>query len=197
VVVQTQVWLGKVGQSPLIGPVLVMVVVREIAPLLVNFIVIGRSGTAMATELATMKLNGEIRVLDAQGLDPFVYLVLPRVVGAAASVFCLTIVFIAVSFVSGYFSGALLGANMGPPSLFVSEIFKAVRPADVLNVIVKTLLPGATTGAICCAEGLGVGAATTEIPQAATRAVVRSVAAMFVLSALVSLLTYVHARGLP
>ncbi|MFH0952709.1 MAG: ABC transporter permease [Verrucomicrobiota bacterium] len=190
IVVQTQVWLSEFGQKELLGPILVMVIVREVGPLLVNFIVIGRSGTAMATELGNMKVSGEVHVLDAQGLDPFVYLVMPRVLGAAISVFCLTVLFIVVSFISGYLSGILLGANTGEPGLFAESVFKAVRPADVLNLLVKTLVPGLVTGAICCTEGLSIGGATTEVPQATTRALVRSAAALFVISAVVSVLTY-------
>jgi len=190
VVVQFQYWLTKLGQSQLLGPVLVMVIIRELGPLLVNFIIIGRSGTAMAIELGNMKLSGEVRALDAQGLDPFTYLVLPRVVGAAVSVFCLTIIFIVVSFMSGYVSGLLMGATSGHPSLFINSIFEAVQQADVLNVLIKTLVSGAMTGVICCTEGLSVNTAWTEVPQAATRAVVRSTAALFIISAIVSLVTY-------
>jgi phospholipid/cholesterol/gamma-HCH transport system permease protein len=190
VVVQTQLWLGKVGQSALLGPVLVMVIVREVGPLLVNFVVIGRSGTAMATELGNMRIAGEVHVLDAQGLDPFVYLVMPRVLGAAVSIFCLTVIFIVVSLVSGYLSGLLLGANTGAPGLFAASVFKAVQPADVFNLLAKTLIPGLVTGAICSTEGLSVSTAVTEVPQAATRAVVRSTAALFVVSAVISLVTY-------
>lgn len=190
VVVQTQVWLAKVGQTALLGPILVMVVVREVGPLLVNFVVIGRSGTAMATELGNMRISGEVHVLDAQGLDPFTYLVMPRVLGAALSVFCLTVVFIVVSFVSGYLSGLLLGANPGDVRLFSNSVFRAVTPADVVNLIAKTLIPGLVTGAVCCTEGLSVSTAVTEVPQATTRALVRSVAALFIISALVSVLTY-------
>jgi len=190
VVVQFQYWLTKLGQSHLLGPALVMVVVRELGPLLVNYIVICRSGTAMAIEMGSMKIAGEVRVLDAQGLDPFTYLVLPRVVGAAVSVFCLTIIFIVVAFISGYLCGVLLGASAGHPGLFVRSVLQAVAPVDVINVVLKTLVPGALTGVVCCTEGLGVGTAATEVPQAATRAVVRSVAALFVISALISVLSY-------
>ena len=190
VVVQTQVWLARAGQTQLLGPVLVMVIIRELGPLLVNFIVIGRSGTAVATELGNMNISGEVRVLDAQGLDPLVYLVWPRVLGIAISVFCLTIVFIVISFVSGYFSGLLLGANTGPPALFIKSVFKAVHQVDLFNLLAKTIIPGVLTGVICCTEGLGVSDAVTEVPQATTRAVVLSVTALFLTSALVSLFTY-------
>lgn len=189
VVVQAQVWLTKFGQSALLGPILVMVVIREVGPLLANFVVIGRSGTAIATELGNMNVAGEIRVMDAMGLDPFSYLVLPRVIGMAVSIFCLTVVFIGVSFFSGYVCGILSGASIEQPGLFVDSVFKAVRPADVVNLIVKTLVPGLMTGTVCCMEGLGVET-VTEVPQAATRAVVRSITYLFITSALVSLLTY-------
>jgi phospholipid/cholesterol/gamma-HCH transport system permease protein len=191
VVLQAQVWLTKVGQSTLFGPLLVAVVIRELGPLLTNFVVIGRSGTAIASELAAMRVNGEIHVLEAQGLDPFTYLVVPRIIGVMASVFCLTIVSIGVSFASGYLSGFLLDVGTaGGVELFVDGVLKAVRPADIVNVLAKTLIPGALTGAICCTEGLSAARAATEIPQAAGRAVVRSVAALFVTSAVVSVLTY-------
>jgi phospholipid/cholesterol/gamma-HCH transport system permease protein len=190
IVVQTQVWLAKVGQSQLLGPVLVMVVIREVGPLLVNFVIIGRSGTAIATELGNMKISGEVYLLDGQGLDPFTYLVVPRAVGAAISIFCLTVVFILVSFVSGYISGWVLNANPGPVDLFIHSVFRAIQPADAGNLFIKTIIPGLTTGAICCIEGLSVHTAVTEVPQSATRAVVRSTIALFVVSAVVSLVTY-------
>lgn len=190
VVVQTQVALSKFGQSGMIGPILVMVIIREIGPLLTNFVVIGRSGTAMTTELANMKVNGEVELLDAQGLDPFLYLVLPRALGAAISIFCLTIIFIAVSFISGFLMGILLGADTGNPLLFVRSVFGAITKADVLNLLIKSFVPGLLMGSICCSEGLGVKGVVTEVPQAATRAVVRSTAALFITSALVSLVTY-------
>ena len=190
VVVQAQVWLSRFGQSALAGPLLVAVVIRELGPLLTNFLVIGRSGTAITTELAIMRVNGEIRVLDAQGLDPFTYLVMPHVIGVMVSVFCLTIVFICVSFASGFLSALLMGAAPGGPGLFLHAVLNAITPADVFNVLAKTVVPGLLTGAICCSEGLGVEGAMSEVPQAAGRAVLRSVGALFISSALVSIMTY-------
>ena len=191
VVVQAQLWLGKTGQTALLGPILVMVIIREVAPLLVNFIVIGRSGNAIATELASMKVSGEIRVLEAQGLDTLVYLAMPRVLGMAVSVFCLTIAFIAVSFASGYFCGVLMGVGAAEPRMFIDSILKDVHLPDVFNLLAKTLIPGILTSVICILEGLSVQRAITEVPQAATRAVVRSIAALFIVSVIVSILSYI------
>lgn len=190
VVVQAMVWLHKFGQSERLGPLLVMVIIREAGPLLVNFIIIGRSGTAIATELGNMRIAGEVKVLDAQGLDPFPYLVVPRSLGAAIAVFCLTVLFIVVSFFSGYVSAVLMGANPGYPSLFVNSVFGAIQPWDVIALVAKTLIPGLITGVICCSEGLSVVSAVTEVPQAASRALVRSTAWLFVVSALISTVLY-------
>lgn len=190
VVVQAQYWLMRLGQAALIGPILTAVVVREVGPLLTNFVVIARSGTAISTELANMKVHGEIRALDAMGIDPFIYLVIPRVLGVAASTFCLTIIFLAVTFIGGFL--CLWAIELGDVDigLFFGNIFSAIGVRDVFSLLAKSILPGMMTGAICCDEGLAVGPAATEVPIAATRGVMRSVAALFVTSLLISLMAY-------
>ena len=191
VVVQAQMWIGRLGQSELLGPLLVTVIVREVGPLLVNFIVIGRSATAMAAELAGMTVRNEVAVLDAQGLDPMVYLVMPRAVSMAVCVFCLTIVMVVVSFVSGYVSGALMGTTPAAPAIFARSVFQGMAPGDFYNLVAKTLIPGLLTAVIACSEGLSVEGVATDIPQAVTRTVVRSNAAVITVSVIVSVLTYI------
>lgn len=190
VVTQTQFWLVKFGNSGMLGPLLVAVLIREVGPLLVNFVVIGRSGTAVSTELANMKVHGETDVLDAQGIDSTVYLAMPRVLGITVSVFCLAVIFVVVSCASGYAFGFLLGVTRGDPLYFMDSIAAAVSPRDIANFIAKTLWPGLITGALCCYEGLSVRGSLTEVPQAATRGVVRSLAALLIVSAIISVLTY-------
>lgn len=191
VVTQSQVWLGKIGQSEMIAPILVAVIIRELGPILVNLIVIARSGTAVATELAGMRVRGETDTLDALGLDPFVYLLLPRVTGMALSVLGLTVFFVAISFSSGYLFGLLLGITPTDSGRFVSGILGAITPRDVFGFLGKTLIPPAAVASICCIEGFGVHGSVNEVPQAATRAVVRSIAATLLISVLVSILTYI------
>jgi len=190
VVAQAQLWLTRVGQKALLGDILVMIVIREAAPLLTNFVVIGRSGTAIATELASMRVSGEVHLLEQLGIDQFIYLVVPRVFGVMVSVFCLTVIFVVVSFTSGYITGLAMGVETGHPAVFIRSVFQALTPAGFLNVAAKTLLPGLTTGALCCFEGLSIRGAATEVPQAGTRAVVYSVAVLFLVSAGVSVFTY-------
>lgn len=188
-VTQAQFWMSRLGTSEFLGPFLVTVIFREIGPLLVCLVLIGRSGTAIATELGGMVVRQEVKVLDAQGLDPMLYLVVPRVVGMAASVFALTMGFALVSLASGYFFARLVGIAPGSLELFLSSILNGITPTDILNLLAKTLPTGLVIGAICCVEGLNVNY-VTEIPQAATRTVVRANTALFVIYAAVSFATY-------
>ena len=190
VVVQLTFWVGAAGQSQLVGPLLVAVVARELGPMLINLVVIVRSGSAMTTELGVLKINGEVRALEARGGDPFLLLVMPRVLGVAVSTFCLTVVFILVAFASGFLFAAWTGKGSSDVFLFADIVSKAVQPKDVLNVLAKSILPALFASASCCIGGLGVGGSVAEIPEATQRALTRSVAGLFVISAVVSLLTY-------
>jgi phospholipid/cholesterol/gamma-HCH transport system permease protein len=190
VVVQLTFWTGEAGQSQLLGPLLVTVVARELGPVLINLIVIVRSGSAMTTELGVLKINGEVRALEAQGSDPFLHLLMPRVLGMAVATLCLTIVFILVAFASGYLFAAWMGMGSSDLVLFADTVSGAVQPKDVFNILAKSILPALFVSASCCIGGLGVGGSVADIPRATQRALTRSVAGLFVISAVVSLLTY-------
>jgi phospholipid/cholesterol/gamma-HCH transport system permease protein len=190
VVAQLTFWVGEAGHSQLLGPLLVAVVARELGPVLTNIVVVVRSSSAMAAELAVLKISGEVRTLEAQGSDPFLYLVMPRVLGMAVSTFCLTIVFILVAFASGYLFAAWVGKGSHDMLLFADTVSSAVRPNDVFSILAKSILPALFASASCCIGGLGVGGSVTEILRAMQWAVTRSVAGPFVISAVVSLLTY-------
>jgi phospholipid/cholesterol/gamma-HCH transport system permease protein len=190
VVVQLVFWVAEAGQSQMLGPLLVAVVARELSPVLIGIIVIVRSGSAMATELGIMKIGGRVHVLDAQGVSPFLYLVVPRVLAATVSTFCLTIVFILVAFASGYLFGATVGKGSRDLLLFADTVSSAVRHKDVLAILSKSILPALFTSTSCCIGGLSVGGSLTEVPQATQRSLVRSIVGLFVISAVVSYLTY-------
>jgi len=190
VVVQLTFWIGEAGQSQMLGPLLVTVVARELGPVLINLVLIVRSGSTMTTELGVLKINGEVDALEAQGGDAFLHLVMPRVLGLAVSTFCLTIIFILVAFVSGFLFAAWTGQGSRNLLLFADTVAGAVHPKDILNILAKSILPALFAGASCCLGGLDVGRSFSEIPPATQRALTRSVAGLFVISAVVSLLTY-------
>ena len=108
----------------------------------------------------------------------------------AVSAFCLTVIFVLVTFASGYGFGTFIGQANADPTVFVNSVFKALHPGDGLGFLVKCLLPALLTGVICSTEGLSVAGGVTEVPRAAKRALTRSLGALFITSAAVSLLVY-------
>lgn len=190
IVLQASVWLDRIGQVGLLGPILVTTLVRELGPVITGMVIIGRSGAAITTELGNMRVHGEDRVLDAQGVDSFIYLVMPRVIGMMISLFCLTIVFLIMAFFTGFIVGRLLNLGGGASVQFVDAILSSLKPVDIINLVTKTLIPGLLIGAVTCMEGLKIGDAVTQVPQAVTRALVRAVGALFLVSAIVSILSY-------
>lgn len=190
IVFQLDVWTGKLGQSQKLGPLLVAVVARELAPLFANFVLIVRGGSAIATELGLMKASGEVRVLEAQGIEPLPFLVMPRVLAMALSAFCLTVIFVVVAFASGFSFGALFGHTNPDPTVFVNSVFKAVHPFDAIGLLVKCLVPALLTAVICSVDGLSAEPGVTNVPGVVKKALARSLAALFVTSVIVSFLTY-------
>ena len=191
IVLQSQVWLLDAGQSAWIGPFLVASLLREIAPLVVNIVVLLRSGSAIVTELGNMTVAGEVRVLEGQGIDPFHYLVMPRILGLSISVMALTVVFLIVAFTSGYACSVATGVQPAGPVAFMNSVLSAIEARDLLVLGCKVLLPAAMTAAICCREGLSIAPITTEVPKATMRALSRAGTALFVSSLALSILRYV------
>lgn len=181
--------LGLLGgeHGSLTGKVLVWVVFLELGPLLTAMIVIARSGTAIAAELGSMKINGEIAALERLGIDPERYLLLPRVVGVAAAVILLTVYFVLTAFVGGFLIVSL-GRHI-PYDQFLQGIVASLGLREVALLAIKTFAFGIIIPLICCNAGMSVGTSATEIPQAATKAVISSLFLVFVLDGLITYLS--------
>jgi ABC-type transporter Mla maintaining outer membrane lipid asymmetry permease subunit MlaE len=87
VIVQALPQLQDVGATGLVGKILVIVIVRELGPIVTAMVVITRSGTAMAAEMATNRITGQVEALEAMGIDIFHYLIAPRILGTTLAVF--------------------------------------------------------------------------------------------------------------
>jgi len=182
IIAQVESLVGYNGS--LTGKILVWVVLRELAPLLTAIIVIARSGTAIATELGSMKINGEIESIEMLGIPAESYLVMPRIVGVTASMFVLTVHFVLAIFV-GSFIVASVGWHIPPDHLF-QGIMASLGVKEIVMLFSKSIFFGLFVSSICCWYGLGVGQNSTEIPQAATRAVMSSLFAVFLLDGLIT-----------
>ncbi|MBP2674356.1 MAG: hypothetical protein H6Q84_1196 [Deltaproteobacteria bacterium] len=173
------------GNAPLTGKVLVWIVVRELGPLLTAVIVIARSGTAVAAELATMKIGGEIDVLESMGIPADRYLILPRVLGMAAAVVVLTLYAEIVAIAGGLLAGSLLWGF--PLGQYNQGIVPFLTLREIGVSVFKSFSFGLIIAAVCCRQGLSVEGSPTQIPQAATKGVMRSLLLVFLHDAAVTL----------
>lgn len=190
VVVQLSFWTSEAGQSQLLGPLLIAVVARELGPLLINLVVIVRSGSAMTTELGVRPRNESELALEIQGDDPLRQLVLPRVLGMTVATFSLTIVFIFIALASGFLFAAWMGMGGRNLWLFVDTVASAIQPKDIFNILAKSTLPALFASVTCCVVGLGTGGSVAELSAATQRALLRSITGLLIISVVVSLLTY-------
>jgi phospholipid/cholesterol/gamma-HCH transport system permease protein len=185
---QVLYWLQFAGQEGFIGEFLVLGLVREIAPVLVGVIVIGRSGSTMMVELGAMRVGGQVHLLDAQGIDPFLYLVIPRVLATALGVFCLSIVFLAVALAAGLVAAKTLTLTSLTFLDFLEEVLTAIGPREYALVPLKTLSIGFAIGLISCTTGLAVGRAVTDVSSLLPRGFVKAILVTFLISGGLTLL---------
>jgi phospholipid/cholesterol/gamma-HCH transport system permease protein len=151
---QALYWLGLAGQEELEGSLLVTVLVRELTPLLIGMVLLGRSGTVTTAELALLQVGGQVRALFAQGVDPVLLLVLPRTVAYALASFTLGVLFVLTALVVGFVASSLVGAVQGSLWMFLDHILGAMQAADFAMFPVKMLCIGALIALTACLTGL-------------------------------------------
>ena len=193
VIVSQVVGLVGTNNGSLTGKVLVWVVFRELGPLLTAIIVIARSGTAIATELGAMKLNGELETLELMGIPPERYLILPRIAGVMTAVIVLTVYFVITAFLGGFLFSYFV--HHIPYSQFVQGILASLGPLEAVVLGIKSASFGLAIPLICCQSGLSVGTSATEIPQAATRAVINSLFTVFMLDGVITFASTLVSRA--
>lgn len=189
IVTQSLNILPKLGRESLIGEIFVWVVIREVGPVFASVIVIARSGTAIAAELGSMKISRELTALEVMGIDPMHYLIAPRVLGTAISVFVLTFYFEGVCVLGGYLLAGF-GKNISF-SAYINSIIGAMGFLEVAVSLLKSLLFGLIIGAVCSYYGLTVQKSITQIPQKTTRAVIGSLRMVFVADAVITFIFFI------
>jgi|GEM_PF-213748 len=161
-----------VGGHEIIGQFLVLTIVREVAPLLTALIVIARSATAVATELGNMRANGEIEALQAMGINPYSFVVYPRLVGGIISVGALSFYFVFFALVGGYIITAF--AHEMDPRFYFAVVLEALgEPEGWFLFILKVIVNAVMIFSIASYYGLQVRRSHHEVPVATTKAVMR------------------------
>ena len=172
IVTQAGTQLPRLGAGGLVGSIIVVTVIRELGPLVTAFIVVGRSGSAIATELGNMSVTREVVALRLMGIPISRFVIMPRMVGMVLSMVCLTLYFDVVAVFGGYL---VADAQLTIPlDAFAERVIRALSTTDVFMTAIKGLGFGSAVAAVCCYHGLAVRSSYTEVPQQTTRAMINS-----------------------
>ena len=182
-------FLLSIGQSALIYRLLVIIVTRELGPLLVAFVVTARSATAIATEIGGMVTSHQIESYVSIGIDPISYLAAPRFLGVTASVFFLNLYF---SF-CGLLGPAIVVRFVNPiaASGYIDNLFKELTVGVMCNSIAKSLFFGMIISIVSTYYGFNVERASTEVPVAGIQAVGKSFFGIILVDVLFIVLPYI------
>jgi phospholipid/cholesterol/gamma-HCH transport system permease protein len=165
--------LRKFGALNLVASAVAISMTRELGPLMTAIVVIGRSGSAFAAEIGTMKVNEEIDALQTMALEPVPFLVAPKFLAMLLMVPCLTM----WSDFSGVLGGALFGIATAGFTLgsYMSATLDALVLHDIVTGLIKSLMFGLVITAVGCHEGFATGLGSEEVGRSTTAAVVRSI----------------------
>ncbi len=189
IIIQGTSLLPAFGESNLIYTILIMVITRELGPILTAFILTARSSTAIATELGGMVVSHQIEAYVAVGVNPIAYIVVPRFLGTIASMIVLTIYFNFSGLIGSYFVARLLTPL--PLAEYLRKLLAAFKPVDILSSMLKAGVFGAIIGTVATYQGFSVRVASTEVPVAAIRAVGQGFVLCILADALITFVYYV------
>jgi len=185
IVIQGLSLLPQFGQGQLIYDILIIVITRELGPILTALIVTARSGTAISTELGNMVINHEVEAYTVTGINPIQHIVVPRFIGVTLSTFLLNLYFNVFGLAGSFVVTQLV--NPIALSEYSQGLLAALSLTDVAASVVKSLVFGAITALVATFHGLHVERASTEIPIAAIRSVGRGITLLIVANAVITL----------
>jgi phospholipid/cholesterol/gamma-HCH transport system permease protein len=169
---QTAKPLEAYGVQPMIPTIVAIAVVREMGALITAIILAGRSGSAFAAEIGTMKVTEELAALKTMGLEPVQFLVMPRVLAAVLVAPLLTLCNIAMSIVGAYVVMASLGYSL---PFYVNQVTHAVDLSDFLGGVFKAFVFGLIIGGVGCLRGTQTMQGPGAVGDSTTRAVVAGI----------------------
>jgi len=157
----------------LVADMVAISITRELGPLVTAIVVIGRSGSAFAAEIGTMKVTEELDAIETMALHPIAFLVTPKLLAMLVMMPCLTI----WADLMGVLGGSLFGI-MGANHTFGSYL-AATRDSlfmrDIITGLVKSIVFGLVITGVGCHEGFLTGAGSEQVGRSTTSAVVTSI----------------------
>lgn len=185
---QSAAALKMFGVEVYVADLLTIGLFRELGPLVTAIVLAGRSGSAFAAEIGTMKVNEELDALKTMGLSPARFLVAPRVVAATLAMPILTI----FAELAGLAGGALVLEIMNVPTVvFWSHVSDTATLFMIVFGLFKGALFGWLVGVIGCLAGMRTKSTADGVGVAATSAVVGGIIAIAVTDGLLAVFCYV------
>jgi phospholipid/cholesterol/gamma-HCH transport system permease protein len=159
--------------------------VRELGSLLTGILISGRSGSAFAAEIGTMKVNEEVDALEVMGFEPVRFLAIPKVLATMAVMPVLTV----YAMFFGLLGGLIVGASVLDISTYayINETRKALSSFDLYYSLMKSVVYALIISGIGCQRGFKVRGGAQEVGTATTSAVVTSLFVVIVASAIFSI----------
>lgn len=188
VILQSSTQLHLFGGTEMIGNLLVVIVVRELGPLMTALVVVARSGTAVASEVGNMRANREIEALESMGINPLSFIVFPRLIGGVISVVCLAFYFTIIALIGGFLLTKMI--NDLPMNFYLDSLANAIAFEDLWLFLLKNIFSGVIIFVVSCYQGLSVKRSPTEVPVVTTQAVVNSIIYVVVFNLTVTSLFY-------
>ena len=169
---QSAIPMRQFGVEIFVADLVALSMFRELGPLMTAIIVAGRSGSAFAAEIGTMKVNEEINALNTMGLDPVRFLVTTRVIASVAMMPLLTM----ISNLMGLLGGAVVLMSMNYPFVtYLHEVRGALKLEDLLGGLTKSLVFAVLVAGIGCLRGLQTRTGASAVGISTTRAVVSGI----------------------
>ena len=164
--------LNRFGSAALLGPMVALSLVRELGPVFAALMVTARAGSAITAEIGIMRITEQIDAIELMGLNPFRYLIIPKLLAGIIALPLLTAIFDVVGIFGGYLvGGKLLGVGKGT---YFGEMVNYVDMGDILGGIYKSLSFGVLITWVCCYKGYYTGFGAEGVSKATTQAVVLS-----------------------
>ncbi|MCK4540825.1 MAG: ABC transporter permease [Spirochaetales bacterium] len=188
IIIQGVSLLPQFGQGQLIYTILITVITRELGPLLTAFIIIARSGTAIATELGTMTYSHEVEAYISVGINPIAYLVVPRVLGVTISLLLLNIYFNLFGLIASYFVTQFFTTVQFLE--YFRNLLQTLTTSDIFSSLIKSVVFGVIISTIATFYGLHLEQSSTEIPIVVIKAVAHSVVVLLLADVFITLIYY-------
>src|SRR6516162_58040 len=165
--------LRRFGAIHLIADMVAISITRELGPLVTAIVVIGRSGSAFAAEIGTMKVTEELDAIETMALHPIAFLVTPKLLAMLVMMPCLTIWADLMGVLGGSVFG-MIGASY-TFGTYLAATRDALFMGDIVTGLVKSVVFGVVITGVGCLEGFSTGAGSEQVGRSTTAAVVTSI----------------------